>query len=137
MKSRTLVTLAAVLSAAFAGACKTSGPTNPQNYSIPPSGTPNSVVLTNNVFTPASLSTTVGSTVTWTWNACTSQATGTGDGYSTTTECVSHAIVFDDGISNSPVQSSGHSTRTFTAAGTYPYHCAIHGTAMSGQVVVQ
>ena len=137
MKTRTVVSLAAVLIAAFTGACANEAPTGLQNYSIPPNGTPNSVVLTNNVFTPGSLSTTIGSTVTWTWNACTSQAAGTNDGYSTMTQCITHAIVFDDGVSNSPVQSSGHSTRTFTAAGTYPYHCAIHGAAMSGQVVVQ
>ncbi|HEV8409597.1 MAG TPA: plastocyanin/azurin family copper-binding protein [Gemmatimonadaceae bacterium] len=137
MKSRTLVTLAAVLYAAFASGCAKAGPTGLQNYPIPPNGTPNSVVLTNNVFTPGSLSTTVGSTVTWTWNACTSQASGDANGYGTTTECVSHQIVFDDGIGNSPLQDQGHSTRTFTAAGTFPYHCAIHGAVMSGQVVVQ
>jgi plastocyanin len=136
MKTRTLVTLAAVLSSVAAG-CSKDSPTGLQNYTIPPNGTPNSVVLTNNIFTPGSLSTTAGSTVTWTWNACTSTAAGTGNGYSTDTQCVSHQIVFDDGVGNSPVQDQGHWTRTFSAAGTYPYHCAIHGTAMSGQVVVQ
>ena len=135
MKTRTLVTLAAVLSA-FAAGCSKSSPTGVQNYTIPPNGTPNSVVLTNNVFTPGSLSTTVGSTVTWTWNACTSTAAGSGNGYSTDTQCVTHEIVFDDGIGNSPLQDQGHSTRTFTAAGTYPYHCAIH-SEMTGSVVVQ
>ena len=80
MKTRTLVTLAAVLSA-FAAGCSKSSPTGVQNYTIPPNGTPNSVVLTNNVFTPGSLSTTIGSTVTWTWNACTSTAAGSGNGY--------------------------------------------------------
>ena len=137
MKTRTLVTLAAVLTAVLAGGCSKAGPTGLQDYAIPPNGTPNSVVLTNNVFTPPTLTTTVGSTVTWTWNACTSQADGAGNGYGTTTDCVTHQIVFDDGVGNSPLQAQGHSTRTFTAAGTFPYHCAIHGTAMSGQVVVQ
>ncbi len=135
MKTRTLATLAAVLTAALAG-CSKAAPTGLQDYTIPPNGTPNSVVLTNNVFTPGSLSTTVGSTVTWTWNACTSTAAGSGNGYSTDTQCVSHQIVFDDGVGNSALQDQGHSTRTFTAAGTYPYHCAIH-SEMTGTVVVQ
>jgi plastocyanin len=136
MKTRTLATLAAVLTAALAGGCSKDSPTGLQNYSIPPNGTPNSVVITNDDFTPLTLSTTVGSTVTWTWNACTSQAAGAGNGYSTSTECETHQVVFDDGVGNSAVQSSGHSTRTFAAAGTYPYHCSIHST-MTGTVVVQ
>jgi plastocyanin len=137
MKSKTLVTLAAVLCAAVAGGCKSSLPTGLQNYTIPPAGTPNSVVLTNNVFTPGSITTTVGATVTWTWNACTSTAGSSNDGYGTNTSCVSHGLVFADGVGNSGVQSQGHATRTFTAAGTYPYICAVHGSAMSGTVVVQ
>ena len=45
---------------------------------------------------------------------------------------------FDDGSNiSSGSQSSGTFSRTFTAAGTYKYHCTIHGSAMSGQVVVQ
>jgi plastocyanin len=34
------------------------------------------------------------------------------------------------------VISSGTQTRTFTAAGTYPFHCAIH-EGMTGTVTVQ
>jgi plastocyanin len=33
--------------------------------------------------------------------------------------------------------TSGDSIRVFTVRGTYTYHCAIHGTAMSGVIVVQ
>ena len=104
---------------------------------IPPPGTPNSVVLTNDVFTPASLNTTVGSTVTWTWNACTSTSGSYADGATTSTSCVAHTVTFDDGSPGSILQSSGTFARKFTAAGTYTYHCAIHGSAMTGQVVVQ
>ena len=39
----------------------------------------------------------------------------------------------DDGIA-SGTQSSGTFQRTFSAAGAYPYHCTIHGAAMSGTV---
>ena len=100
---------------------------------IPPPGTPNSVVITNDAFTPTTLGTTVGSTVTWTWNTC----SGVTGGYSSGPSCVTHNVTFDDGISNAASQSGGTASRKFTTAGTYPYHCTIHGAAMSGQVVVQ
>ena len=97
----------------------------------PPSGTPNSVVLTNNAFTPAALTTSAGSTVTWTWDTCSGS-----DGYGGGQVCTSHDIAFDDGTA-SGAQSSGTYSRTFATAGTYAYHCRIHGTVMSGSVVVK
>jgi len=33
--------------------------------------------------------------------------------------------------------TSGDSTRIFSVRGTYSYHCGIHGSAMSGVIVVQ
>jgi len=33
--------------------------------------------------------------------------------------------------------TSGDSTRVFTVRGTYSYHCGIHGSAMTGVIVVQ
>ena len=51
-----------------------------------------------------------------------------------------HNVVFDDGSFTEPDQPSGTMwsvSRTFTAAGTFKYHCGFHGTAMAGTVVVQ
>jgi plastocyanin len=46
-----------------------------------------------------------------------------------------HPLVWDDGTF--PTQSSGtSSTFTFTQAGTFPFHCQIHPTAMVGSVQV-
>jgi plastocyanin len=98
----------------------------------PPPGTPNSIVVTNNAFTPVDLNAAKGATVTWSWDACSG-----GDPYGGGQTCVSHNIVFDDGATGSGVQSSGTFARTFATAGTYPYHCSIHGAAMSGRVLVQ
>jgi plastocyanin len=70
----------------------------------------------------------VGATVNWTWNTC------TGDVYSGQT-CVAHSVTFDDGPA-SATQEKGTFTRSFTAAGTYTYHCAVHGAAMTGKIVV-
>lgn len=111
------------------------GPTGGNNP--PPTGNPvatNAVTLTPDAFTPNKISVSKGTTVTWNWDSCTTPSDGYG-GYGTPT-CVSHNIMFDDGLTSS-AQSSGSFTRRFDAAGTFKYHCAIHGTAMAGQVEVQ
>ena len=38
---------------------------------------------------------------------------------------------------NIPDHSSGSNQRRFAAAGSYPFHCTIHGTGMRGSVTVQ
>lgn len=77
------------------------------------------VTVANNSFTPSTLNVTAGSTVTWTWNSG-----GT-----------LHNVTFDEN-NHSVDQGSGTYSRTFTEAGAYPYHCTIHGAAMSGVVNV-
>jgi plastocyanin len=86
------------------------------DINAPPTG---GVTVANNTFTPSSLSAAVGSTVTWTWSSGGTQ----------------HNVTFEDGIA-SPIQGSGTYERTFTVAGSYPYHCAVHGSSMSGTVTV-
>ena len=98
----------------------------PQNN---PGSTSSSVTVGNNFFDPNATTVPVGTKVTWTWDACGS------DGYGGQT-CTSHGIVFDDGMT-AGAQTTGTWSRTFSAAGTYKYHCSIHGAAMAGTVVVQ
>jgi plastocyanin len=78
---------------------------------------------------------TANTAVRWAWNSCTG---GGGDPYGggSGEVCVEHGVNFDDGVS-SPTQGQGTYTRTFTAPGTYSYHCAVHGAAMAGAVTVQ
>ena len=109
------------------------GPTGGNNTPSNPV-TSNSVTLTTDSFSPGNISVAAGTTVTWTWNSCTTPSDGYG-GYGTPT-CVAHTVSFDDGVASSS-QSSGTFTRLFATAGTFKYHCAIHGPSMSGQVVVQ
>lgn len=74
-----------------------------------------------NVFSPSTLTISAGQTVAWRW------VTGT------------HSIVSDaspKAFSDSATRSSGLFTATFATAGTYPYHCGVHGAMMSGTVVV-
>jgi plastocyanin len=86
----------------------------------PSTGGGTTVTVGNNFFSPVDVSVAQGTTVTWQWAA--------GD--------VSHNVTFDD-LQNSPTQSSGTYQRTFMTAGTFPYHCTIHGAAvMHGSVTV-
>jgi plastocyanin len=67
----------------------------------------------------------VGGTVTWTWAA---------------NETLPHGVQSTGSPSfpGSAIQSGGGSTYqvTFTASGVYQYDCAVHGTAMTGTIVV-
>src|SRR4051812_98685 len=105
-----------------------SGNNNPPPQNNPPS-TSTSITVSNNYFDPNATTIAVNAKVTWTWDAC------TGDGYGGQT-CASHSIVFDDGTASGS-QTQGTWSRTFTTAGTYKYHCALHGATMSGSIVVQ
>lgn len=134
MSRKSVFTIAAILLAGCGGGGNsTTGPNVTGTPSTPstPTGTSNAVAVQNNSFAPASLTTSAGATVTWTWNTCSG-----GDGYGSGDVCVAHNIKFDDGPTSGS-QSSGTYERTFATKGTYPYHCLIHGLSMSGTVVVQ
>ena len=110
----------------------TTPPTTTPGNTNPGSVATNSVTVSPSSFDPANISVPVGTTVNWEWNSC------SGDGYGGYSSCVSHAIVFDDGSGiASATQSSGTFSRTFQTAGTFKYHCAIHGPSMSGQITVK
>ncbi len=84
----------------------------------------------DNFFNPSSRTVSSGTTVTWNWVSEGNSYTGAGPN--------SHSVTFDDGVGSSVTQSEGKHTRQFAAAGTFPYHCTIHGSAvMSGVIVVQ
>ena len=78
----------------------------------------NTVTVSNNLFTPGSLTVPVGTIVTWQWNSG-----GT-----------AHNVTFDDGV-HSESMASGTFPRTFSVAGTFPYQCTIH-PGMAGSVTV-
>jgi plastocyanin len=88
----------------------------------------NGVSVMNDAFTPDSMAVAVGTAVNWTWNTC------TGDVYTGET-CTAHSVTFDDGIT-SATQAKGTFSRSFSAPGTYTYHCSVHGAAMTGKIVV-
>ena len=76
------------------------------------------ISVEDNRFTPAQLGLAAGGTAAWSWSGGNV-----------------HNGTFDDGPA-SATQQRGRFERRFTAAGTYRYHCTIHGLAMSGTVEV-
>lgn len=134
--------LSAVLSLALA-ACGSSGSTAAPAASAPAASAPASaaasapaapagaacaesstagtvkVSIENFAFNPAAITAKVGDTITFT----------NGDS-------AGHTATLDDGSCFTPTIASGKSDGlTFTAAGTYPFHCAIHST-MKGTITV-
>ena len=117
--------VASVCACGGGGDSSTAPPSQGTNTPPPADG----ISVTNNSFSPGSKSVAIGTRVTWAWNSC------TGDPYYGQT-CTEHSVTFDDGIT-SATQEQGTFSRTFSAAGTYNYHCSVHGAAMSGTVTVQ
>jgi len=81
-------------------------------------GTGQQVGIANRLFTPATLTVSVGSTVTWT-NA----------------DAATHSVTFDNGPDCGNLATGASTTVTFSAAGSYPYHCKIH-PSMTGSITV-
>ncbi len=78
------------------------------------------VTVSDNTFAPNSALAAVGTRVTWQWQ-------GT----------LQHSVVFDNNDPGSALQAAGTFDRTFGTAGSYTYHCQIHGAAgMTGVVTV-
>jgi len=98
---------------------KSSGYSN----SNPPAGgnTGNGISMINMTFSPATKTVAKGTVVTWTNN----------DGYD-------HTVTSNDGTSFNSGNIGSGKTFSYTAAvaGTFEYHCLIHGIAMSGTLIV-
>ena len=107
MSVRRSILLAALVAAAACSDDNGDGGSGP-----PPEG---DIVVENNDFDPSSLEVAQGASVVWAWSS----------------GGVTHNVTFDDG-EQSGNRSDGTYTRTFATAGSYPYHCTIHGSATSG-----
>jgi len=139
--------LAVGLMVAFA-ACSGDNSTSPTGPTTPPAGggggtggggggaTPTTAAVTvGNIFfksvrngsANAAVDTVAaGGTVTWTW---------------VTTGSVPHSVqsLGSPSFTSSAIQTGSGTTYqvTFTAPGTYQYDCAVHGTMMTGRIVVR
>lgn len=131
MKSVFVVLAVASLYACGGGGGSTSPPPNnnpPLGNTPPPAG---GISVTNDAYSPASKTVAVGTMVQWSWNTCTNDPYNYGG-----STCAPHSVTFDDGTTSSPTQDQGSFSKTFTAPGTYTYHCAVHAT-MTGTITVQ
>ena len=81
--------------------------------------TSSEIRVADNSFSPSATTVAAGTAVTWTWAGASP-----------------HDVTFDDG-QKSGTQVTGTYQRTFAAAGTFPYHCSVHGASMSGTVTVR
>lgn len=95
-------------------------PTSAATPTTAPTGSGNAISIASYAFSPDSLTIKVGTKLTWTNN-----------------DSVTHTVTADQGAFNSGPLPSGKSySFTFTKAGTYTYHCAIH-PSMTATIVVQ
>ncbi|MGZ4213954.1 MAG: cupredoxin domain-containing protein [Actinomycetota bacterium] len=106
-------------------ACSSSG-TPSGSSSTPPASSPaatsgNQVQATAQLtFSPTTLTVKAGQAVTW------MNSSG-----------FPHTVTFDSGPAFDQQLPDGSSvSRTFSTAGTFKYHCTIHGQSMSGTIVV-
>jgi len=81
--------------------------------------TMHSVSVTSNMYTPSTLSVTVGDTIRWIWNS----------GFHSVTSSTVPAGV---NAFASPSQSTGFYDYVVATAGSYTYECAVHGASMAG-----
>jgi plastocyanin len=80
---------------------------------------PLTINIQDNQYVPATKAIVTGQTLTWSWQGNNN-----------------HSVTFSDGPT-SPIQTKGATyTRTFATAGSYTYHCMVHGTAMTGTITV-
>jgi len=77
------------------------------------------VALQDNAFNPAAITINVGDTVNWDW-------AGSSNPHSVTSD---DGTTFESGGSHSAPFTFSH---TFNAAGTFGYHCTVHGSAGQG-----
>ncbi|HWH02471.1 MAG TPA: plastocyanin/azurin family copper-binding protein [Gemmatimonadales bacterium] len=114
-----LLLIAAVAASLTAAGCSSS--TSPGGTG----GRSTSILVGNDFYSLVPDTVASGAQITWTW----------------ATPSNGHTVNWDSGPetlpANSATMTSGTYTATLNTAGTYHYHCLIHGAAMSGVIVVQ
>lgn len=130
--SRRTGTRALILAGAAALAIGCSGDSTGPGTAPGTGGGPVGTVKVGNIFfesghngtrNPAQDTVAAGQAVTWTW---------------TSTGSTPHSVRSEDFPSSGTLTGSGMTySQTFSTPGTYHYDCAVHGSAMSGTVVVQ
>ncbi len=116
-----LVAALAVLTVAALTSCSGGyGAPPPKSTTSSPPVSGNAVTISNFSFSPSSLTVAVGTKVTW-----------------TNKDSTTHTVTSDSGVFTSGnLAPNATYSYTFSSAGTFSYHCAIH-TYMTGTIKVQ
>jgi plastocyanin len=121
MNDKPFFRLAALVAASWIVILSCSKSSSYNSTPPPGGGTGNNIGMSGMSFSPASKTVTKGSVVKWTNN----------DSYA-------HTVTSNDGITFDSGNIAGNGTYSYTAntAGTFDYHCTIHGMVMSGTLIV-
>jgi plastocyanin len=104
----------------FAPACKKADDNKPSQSTGSTMSFSEVSMQGGNTFSPSSITVSINTTVKW-----------------TNKDSMAHTVTADDGTFDSGTVSAGGTySHTFTKAGTFGYHCAIH-SGMTGTVIVQ
>jgi len=108
-----------LISAMAVISCSKSSGYGSNNTTTPPP-VANTVSIVSMSFSPATLTVSVGTTVTWTNN-----------------DNMTHTVTSDaSGFDSGDITMGSKYSRVFSVAGTYAYHCTIH-PSMKGTIVVK
>ena len=78
------------------------------------------VTIKNFAFSPEPVTAKVGDVIGW-----------------TNSDSIGHTATLDDGTCTTDIINNGQTqSLTFSAPGTYPYHCSVHPTQMKGTITV-
>lgn len=124
MNKNNFLSLAALIfiSLIFGLSCSKSNTSNGYTNNPPAGGaTGNTISISGMTFSPASKTVAKGTVVKWTNN----------DSYA-------HTATSNDGVSfdSGNIAGGGSYSYTATTAGTFDYHCTIHGATMAGTLIV-
>jgi plastocyanin len=120
MSRTSLVVAPLIVMVLFAAAC--GGRDDSQPTSVQPGGLSFVIQVSDNTFTPSTLTVPSGTSVTWQWS-------GKNE----------HSVVGNFGagqVSSPEHKGRGEFSLALHAIGTWHYHCGVHGQAMSGTIVV-
>jgi plastocyanin len=90
------------------------------------------VIMSDDQFAPSSIEILAGDTVKWSYSSGSSAHTSTCDGTGGTT-LPSNGTTWDSGV----MLPGDSYKKSIAVAGTYTYICTIHGTMMSGTIIVK
>jgi hypothetical protein len=108
-----------LVAAALAGCGGDGGGGGPTTPPLPPVN-PNTVIMQDNSFNPATRTVSVGTTVRWVNNGS-----------------LAHNTISDTGVwTSANVNPGADFQHTFGTAGSFPYRCTLHA-GMTGTIVVQ